>query len=463
MKKTTPWLLLSLVCSCGKYQPDLPQTEIPIAWKQDYQADAHFAQKNHFWELFEDPILNDLEEEAIQANFDLKIAAARIDEARALVKKEHAKRLPEVSFNGSAQVDETLLNPRFFGSPRSLERVEQRQYNFLADFGYEIDLWGKFKAEEKSARYRENAAEWEYEFIYQNVVTDVAARYFTIRTLEQEVLFLEQAVQTRKDAVEIHTSRVEAGCDPELDLSRAKLELSLAEVELEVAKRLRVNEENALAVLLGKPASSWSLPQGQLPSVIPSIPEILPSEILIRRADIQRHLSLVAAGRSDVEVALKDYFPSFPLTAALGLSSPALKHLFEWQARYWQYAFNVLSPLYDGGKRKARVNFNKAAFKEAFASYQKTVNQAFQDVEDALSSIHFLQLQYEAQLSALQSAQDTSYLAKDRFETGLISYLLVADSEKTSLDVARRFIALKGEQILAWIRFMRAIGIQSEG
>ena len=418
--------------------------------------------KNRFWELFHDPVLNELEELAMSANFDLQIAAARINQSRALVKRERAKRLPEATFNGSAEADETLLNPRFYGSPRKLERAAQRQYNFLADFAYEVDLWGKFKAEEKSARYRANASDWEYEFIYQNVVTEVAARYIAIRTLDEEIRFLSQAVKTRNGTVEIYTSRAEAGCDPELDLSRSKLELSLAEADLEVAKRLRATEENALAVLLGKTPSSWSLPEGQLPSVVPTIPSILPSEVLIRRADVQRQLRLVAAGRSDVDVAIKDYFPSFPLTAELGMSSPALKHLFQWEARYWQYAFNILAPLYDGGRRKARVNFTKAAFKEAFATYQKTVNQAFQDVEDALSAIHYLRLQYEAQQRALHSAQDTSYLAKDRYDTGLISYILVADSENTSLDVSRRFIALKGEQILAWIRLMRALGIQSE-
>lgn len=462
MKKISTLLLLSLLASCGNYHPDLPETQIPAAWKENFPTDACAIEKNRFWESLSDPVLNELEEEAIRANYDLQIATARIDAARAFVKKEHAKRLPEVMFNGSAGADETLLNPRFFGSPRGLERVTQRQYNFLADFAYEIDLWGKFKAEETSARYRETAAQWEYEFVYQNIVTEVAARYITLRTLEEEIRFLTQAVKTRSDTVEIYTSRAEAGCDPELDLSRAKLELSLAEAELEVAKRERAIQENALAVLLGKPASSWSLPEGQLPFLVPAVPCILPSEVLLRRADVQRQLSLVAAGRSDVDVALKDYFPSFPLTAALGLSSPALKHLFEWQARYWQYAFNILAPLFDGGRRKARVNMTKAAFQEAFTSYQKTVNQAFQDVEDALSSIHYLSLQYQAQERALESAQDTSYLANDRYETGLISYLLVADSENTSLEVARHYIALKGEQILAWIRLMRALGIQSD-
>ena len=140
-------------------------------------------------------------------------------------------------------------------------------------------------------------------------------------------------------------------------------------------------------MLLGKAPSNWSLPQGCLPECVPEVPAILPSEVLIRRADVQQQLNLIAAGRSDVDAAIKDYFPSFPLTSNLGLSSPTLKDLFKWEARYWQYAINILAPLYDGGRRKARVKQAKALFKENFANYQKTVNQAFQDVEDALSSL----------------------------------------------------------------------------
>jgi NodT family efflux transporter outer membrane factor (OMF) lipoprotein len=438
----------------------MTENETPISWKQTINTDTSPIQIDRFWELLGDPVLDDLEEQAIQANSDLLIAATRIDQAKALVKKEHSKRVPHINFNGSAEADQTLINPRFFGSPHQLERVEQRQYNFLSEFTYEIDLWGKIKAQETSARHRSDAAEWEYAFVYQSIVTEVAARYITIRTLDEQIRFLKQSVQARQESVDLHSSRVEAGYESELDLSRAKLELSNAQVELEIINRLRAIEENALAILVGKTPSSWSLKDGDLPQIIPTPPSILPSDVLIRRADIQRQLSLVAAGRSDVDVAIRDYFPSFPLIGQLGLSSPTLKNLFEWEARYWQYAFNILAPLYDGGKRKAQVKIQKSAFREAFLNYQKTVNRAFQDVEDALSSIHYLQLQSEAQERALLSAQDTCLLANDRYQSGLISYLLVADSEQTSLKVSRNFIALKGERLIAWIHLMKALGVQ---
>ncbi|HEY4831252.1 MAG TPA: TolC family protein, partial [Waddliaceae bacterium] len=220
-------------------------------------------------------------------------------------------------------------------------------------------------------------------------------------------------------------------------------------------------EENSLAALLGKPASSWKIPPGNLPKNIPALPPVLPSEILIRRADIQSALSKVSAGRSEVNVALRNYFPSFPLSSTLGLSTPLISHFFEWQARYWGYALNAIQPLFDGGKRASDVNYAKARFWESFSFYQKTVNQAFKDVEDALSSLHLLGLQLEAQTRAAVAASDTYCLSEEQFKSGLISYLLVADSKNTSISVERQTIALKGEQLMAYVRVMKAFGLQN--
>lgn len=454
--------LLLLLVGCQAYKPCLPEINIPSTWKERLPEQYSFSEKNRFWELFQDPILNELEEEAISANFDLQIAACRILEARSLVLKEYGARLPQADLNASVTQDETLLNPRSFGSSNHLERVKQSQYSLLVGLSYEVDLWGKLKDKEKSAHYRWKASKWEYEFVYQTLVTDVAIHYFSLRTLEEELRFLQKSIDLWKETVYLNECRVQAGLDSEIDLSRTRLELALVEVEIEQTRRQYVLQENALAFLIAKPASSWKAPVGHLPQELPILPNVLPSEILLRRADIQRALALVSAGCSDVNVALKDYFPSFPLTASLGFVSPFLSHFFEWQARYWRYALNVVESLFDGGKQKALVLGAKARFSENFANYQKTVNQAFQDVEDALSTLHYNRLQFEAQQRALTASVETLFLAKEQFNTGLISYLLVADSDNNSIQIARQTIALKGQQITAWIRLMKALGLQKD-
>ena len=391
------------------------------------------------------------------------MAACRIIEAQSQVLKDRGARYPQVDLNLSITQDETLLNPRFYGASHNVERVKQSQYNLLAGFSYEVDLWGKLKDKEKSARHRWEASQWEYEFVYQTLVTDVAIYYFMLRTLEEELKVLQKAIDAWKEIVHLNECRVEGGLDPEIHLSRAKLELALIEAEYEQIKREYALQENALATLIAKPASSWKAPAGNLPQELPLLPNVLTSDLLFRRADVQRASALVAAGRFDVNVALKEYFPTFPLAGSFGLVSPFLSDFFDWQARYWGYVLNAVEMIFDGGKRKALVLGAKARFSQNFASYQKTINQAFRDVEDALSTLNYSRLQYEAQKRALEASLDTFCLAKEQFNTGLISYLLVADSENTSIQVERQTIALKGQQFTSWIRLMKALGIQRNG
>lgn len=459
------FFLLTLVFlqGCHKFQPTLSQIEVPVAWKETIASDANFPIPDRFWELFNDPILNRLEEQAIKANLDLQAAAYRIEEARALTSQEHAKRLPHVGLTASVTEDETLIDPGDYGvSHHRFERVHQKQYNLLADLSYEVDLWGKLKDQEKSARLKTKASCWEYEFVYQTLVTDVALAYFTLRTLEAEMRLLTRAIEIRREKVDLYQSRVQGGVDSEIDLSRAELELALAESEFEESRRLYAIQQNSLAILLGAAAPSFELEAGQLPEKVPTVPAVLPSEMLIRRADVQRSWSLLAASHLEVDAALKAYFPSFSLTSMAGLSSPTLSSLFDWQARYWQYLLSAVEPLFDGGKRKAHVKQAKARFYESFTDYRKSVNQAFKNVEDGLSTFQAIDRQYQAQTRALEAARDTAALTQDQFQAGLISYLLVADAEHRELEVERKAIALKGDQFLAWVRLIKALGIQRE-
>ena len=456
-------LVFCLLCvtGCMRYEPQMPEPVVPAAWKEYFPYDCCFPEKNRFWQLFEDSFLNELEEKALAANFDLKIAVARILQARSIALKDYANRLPKVNLNTTLKADETLLNPRSFGSPiKYLERVTQQQYSLLAGFSYELDFWGKLKDKQESACYRLQASEWDYEFVYQNLVTEVALHYFALRTLEEELEFLEQTIFLLKETVGLKEYRVEAGLDFEIDLYRAKLELALAEAEIEQARWHYINEENALATLIAQPASCWKASPGHLPKQLPPLPLVVPSEVLLRRADIQAALALVSSGRADIDVALKSYFPSFPLTAGLGLASPFLSNFFQGEASYWGYTLNMVQYLFDGGQRRADVQIAKAQFLERFATYQKTVNQSFMDVEEALSALHYTNLQLIAQTEARDAAVDTFYLAKERWNSGLISYLLVADSEHTSIIAQRKLITLKGQKIMNWIRLMRALGLQ---
>ncbi len=459
------YLLFSLILltGCHCYRPVLPETVPPPCWKEEFPFDQTFLENNRFWELFEDPLLNQLIEEAITANFDLQLARSRIIGAHALVLKERGNLLPNIDLVASAFEDETLIKPRDFGSPvKHLERVKQQQYRILGLFSYELDLWGRLRDAKNSACDRLKSSQWECEFIYQSLVSDVAIHYFTLLSLKEEICFLRRVIALWQDAIALHGCRVDCGLDSEIDLSRARLELALAQVEIEKVSCLYSLEENILSTLLGKPPTSLPLFERSLPELVPPLPMVLPSEVLMRRADIQAAAALVSAGRYDVDVAIKSYFPSFPLLGTLGLSSPLFSHFFEWQARYWSYTLSALQNLFDGGRRKGEVTAAKAQFAENFITYQNTVNQAFKEVEDALSILRYTHLQFDAQEVAWKAASDTLGLAQEQFKSGLISYLLVADAGVSAIAIERELISLKGEQIVAWIQLIQSLGLQVE-
>lgn len=194
---------------------------------------------------------------------------------------------------------------------------------------------------------------------------------------------------------------------------------------------------------------------------MPLVPSVLPSEVLFKRADVQKYWNILAASHSEVNIALKDYFPSFSLTAMLGLASPTISSLFDWEGRYWKYLISVLEPIFDGGKKRGHVKKSKAQFYENFAQYKKSVIQALKDVEDSFSVFHAVNKQFIAQKNSLDAAQNILTITKDQFEAGLISYILVAEAEQNQIEIERKTIILRGEKFLAWIKLIKALGVQN--
>lgn len=464
MRNTSLLLILcGLTSSCNLgVSPCYPPTEMSYEWKETTECCTPSAFPGKFWTLFNDETLNCLEEQAINSSPNLTIAVGRIVQAEALLEKAHSRRLFDLNWNTGLDKQQYLIRPAEFGAPfTGLRRVQQQAYTSLFNFSYEVDMWGKLKDRESAAWESLNASHWAFDFAIQTLTTEVARLYFITRTLDEEIVFLKQAVNVRKDQVDINSARVKAGLDPEIDLSRARLELEIAMGDLENSERIRALSEHALAVAVGVPPSCFILEPGTLPSEIPPPPCFTPSETLLMRPDVQQSWSLVASSFYDVNAAQKNLYPSFPLTLVGGVESPSLSSWWTWEGRFWEYALNMAAPLYDGGLRCSDVLFNKGVWIERFYQYKNTLLIAFQDVEDSLSDYFYRKLQYETELRALEAAKDTAYLAEAQFEAGIITFLLVADSQNTALNTEIKAIALKGEQALSWVRLVRAFGAAS--
>ncbi|MGA8165570.1 MAG: efflux transporter outer membrane subunit [Waddliaceae bacterium] len=452
--------LLFLTTSCQQHLSVGNDLAVPVpqGWKTEQLCEDGPPLCTEWWTLFNDPQLDALEMTALSQNKDLLAACDRILEARALAGIAFSDRLPDLFFTPSIRQEKILIDFSDFSPSSGDRRVYQNLYAFPLDFSYEFDFWGKYLHANKAARARLLAAQWGYLNVYNALTSDVAILYFSLRTLDEEIGYLEKAHEVRALTVHLFRTRVEANLDPEIDLFRAKLELARAEQELEDTKRLRNEGENALAVLLGTFASSFSLERGQLSQENPRIPPDLPSELLLNRPDIREKTELVLAALEEVGVANAEFFPSFSLTSSLGLVSPQLSHWFTWKDRFWSLTLRSLQVLFSGGRLCNQQRAAQACYLQAVHDYQRQVEIAFQDVENALNEIQYRKKQYEAQKKAQAAAAETTHLAKEQFEAGIINYLQVADAEKMELDAEREAIRLKGTNLMAAIQLIKALG-----
>lgn len=453
--------ILALLTSCTwtRVSPgtDLDYCPCPV-WKSCLTCKEAFSLHPQWWEEYQDSCLNRLERQAIAHNFDLHIAAARVLQARALVGVAISNRLPHIDLNFSYHRESALVTLEDYGLGSKDARTHEQQASLPLEICYELDFWGKYRHLDAAARERFFASEYNRDALFISLTTEVAALYFNLRTLDEEIAYLQQAVQVRVDYRSIQEARLNCGLESELDLSRAKLEVALAESELEDVRRLRVLAENALAILLGESACGFSLEPGHLPCRFLYPPPGLPSTLVAHRPDIQHKMHLALGALEEIGVAKADFFPQFSLTGSLGSVCPSFTSLLSWQSRFWALAVNAFQVIFDGGRLTSQLALKKAEYMEAIWEYQKQIALAFKEVEDALSELHYRQLQVDTLEQAVLFSQDTSLLAHQQYDSGLINYLLVADAEKTQLNTRRMFIRLNGSLHIASVQLIKALG-----
>lgn len=430
-------------CSCdGWKNPVLCTTPMPSCW----------------WEGYNDPCLNELMQQAIESNYDLAIAAERVLQARALAGISCSRLFPQLHLDPSISRESARAILDDFGLGDKTVRIEQRQYSFPFDLSYEVDLWGKYRNLCGAARKRFFASEYNRLAVYLTMTAETASLYFYLRTLDEEIHYLKQAVAVRTDYRDINVERLKRGIDSEIDVTRANLDLNLAESELEDALRLRGIAENGLALLLGYPACSFSLPSGPFPQCNLCPAPDLPSTLIARRPDIQEKIQQSLAALDEIGAARADFFPQFTLTGSTGLISPYFTDWFSWSSRFYSAIVSATQVLFDGGRLYSNLELKNAEYRERLLSYHKQVTLAFKEVEDALNDMYYRRRQTTAQEQAVLYAQDTSHLARQQYDCGLINYLLVADAEKTQLNTRRNFIRLQGSLFQSSVLLAKALG-----
>jgi multidrug efflux system outer membrane protein len=454
-----PAIVLALA-GCAAVGPDYkrPETGTPKAWKESRaMVTAAYAVPATWWEVFGDAKLNELEQQARVQSPNLRAAAARVMQARAIAGVAEADYYPNVSLDPGVSRDRYSENrPAQPGTP--VVGYTANHYRLPLNAAYEIDVWGRVRRAVEAADARLDASADDYFTVLLTLQADIAQNYFALRSLDAERDVLRRAIDIRRQALELIRVRFEGGIGTELDVTRAQTEVATAESESIGVSRRRAELEHAIAVLIGLPPADFALAENPLNIAPPVIPAGLPSDLLVRRPDVARAERLLAARNAEIGVAKAAYFPSIRLTGALGFDSAELGDLLKSGSTAGFIGAGISWPIFDPGRIKGNVDLAKANYEENLAQYRSRVLTAFGDVEDALSGLRILAEQSDAQARALASAQQSAEISTTRYEAGLVIFLEYIDAERTRLATQRLATQIDGQRLLASVGLIKALG-----
>jgi multidrug efflux system outer membrane protein len=416
-----------------------------------------------WWMLYGDSALDALVDEAFEHNRDLALAAARVDEARALLRVADSQVIP--SINATAQRDRTRAS-EVSPIPIPASAIEHNSYRAQLNMSYELDLWGRLRGAGDVARAELLATQAARETVRLALGADVVRSYFTLLALDEQVTATRRTLALRVDNLQLQRVRHTAGLIGDFQLRQLEAEVAAAQAQLPALERSRTSEELALAVLLGRSPRAISelvvkrdtdRTTGTEPP-LPIAPEGLPSDLLLRRPDIVQAEQRLIAANARIAVARAALFPRLSLTGYLGSESGALRDLFSGPALIWQLAFGLAQPIFQGGRLSGEIDAVKAREQQALAQYQKTLQEAFREVRQALSAQTHAREIFEAESARAAALRDTLRLARIRYDNGLVSQLEVIDAERNLLAAdLNRADALRAQRV-AVADLVRALG-----
>lgn len=470
-------LLVSALAACSSapvYQK--PEVAAPLHFKEEAAVPAAVAgdaatrwqpaqpaahePRGQWWQVFGDPVLDDLETQALAANQNLKAAAARLKQARALQQVTGADRFPtlDAGFGPTRQ----RVSPASLGLSQGSDVPAQTLWRAQAGVSYEADLFGRVADSLAAAKADTQQSEALLRSVQLALQADVAQSYFHVRELDAQADVFAHTVSLREQALVLVDHRFREGEIGELDFARARSELASARSDAMTVARSRATAEHALAVLLGKAPADFTLPVRPLQEVSIRIPPGLPSSLLQRRPDIDAAERAMAAANARIGVAKSAYFPSLTLTGAAGFESGTLGNLLQWSSRTFllgPLVGTALSvPLFDGGRRAGTLANARAIYEEDVADYRQQVLQAFQEVEDRLADLRILEDQRRTQDEAMRASARAAQLSRTQYKEGSVSYLEVIDAERTVLLAQQTSVQLVGAQANSTVNLIRALG-----
>lgn len=452
-------LLAVLVPGCALVGPDYqrPETELPASFSEPApEGDLEALVSTAWWELYQDPVLNDLVDLARKNNTDIRLAAARIEEADALLREAGTTLFPQIDLEGSAT--KTRVTQR--GPVPAFNQFDPIRENYIArlNTSFEVDFWGKFRRAREAARAQALATRYAEGTVKLSLSSLVASNYILLRSLDAQIAVSRDSLRSREESLDLTKRRLEGGVASALDVHQAQVNVSNLIAQIAELVRQRAIIEHQLAVLTGvldlklAAADLESLPMPPVP------PAGLPSRLLEARPDIQRAEQELVAANARIGVARAAMFPSISLTGIYGGESAELGDILTSAARIWTLGVGLDLPIFDWGAREARIDQATAQQKQALALYQQSVQAAFREVNDALVTLRQSAEREQALAVSEEAAEKALRIAENRYKAGYAGYLEVLDSQRVHNDITLAYVDSRQARLAATVELFKALG-----
>ena len=425
-------------------------------WKVAQPQDAMLRGK--WWEIYNEPELNDLEEKLTIDNQNIKEFFQNFMEARTLIAQARSQLYPTLAVAPSYTRSRASANLGNTASGNITGGQQSSITSLPLTASWEPDLWGKVRNTIREAQYNAqlSAADLENERLTEQAA--LAQTYFEIRGQDSLQALYQATVDADRKAYDIAKSGYDAGVTDPITVVEAQNTLQDAESAMTNLGVARAQYEHAIAVLIGTNPSGFSIPVKVLTTALPTIPTGVPSQLLERRPDIAGSERTMAAANAQIGVAIAAFYPNLTLSAEGGLETSAISHLFDLSSRFWSVGSTASETIFDAGLRRATVNQYIATYNANVASYRQTVLTAFQQVEDSLAAVRILSKQIQQQQAAVDSSKKFLELETNRYDTGIDPYVDVVTAQTTLLTDQRTLASLKTEQMTSSVQLIEALG-----
>lgn len=423
-------------------------------WKQANPNDEVIREK--WWEVFGDSELNALEEQVEPANQTLKMAEARFREARAQVSFNRAAQYPTIGVSPNVGALRNSANRP--GLPANISAITSGTFTLPFDLSYEVDLWGRVRRSIDAAREEAQATAADLQIAKLSIQAELAYNYFELRSAEAQRKILDDTVDAFTEALKLTTNRFEGGAAPKSDVAQAQTQLEQARVQATDVALLRAQYEHAIAILIGKPPATFTLPPVEPKFQLPAVPVGLPSHLLERRPDIAAAERRVASANEQIGIARTAFFPQLVLSASAGFQGTSILNWMTWPSRVWAVGPTAVQTIFDAGRRRAVSEAAMAGYDATVANYRQTTLTAFQQVEDNLAALRILETEASQQRNATLSARESLQLAENRYKGGVDTYLQVISAQTTALVNERNEVDIQRRRMAASVLLIKALG-----